>query len=465
MLKAALKLVPLAFLAFAGAAFAEDVSEQEASAIAKDAYVYAYPLVLTHTTLQQFSNFAEPVEGDAFGPPNQFHHIRAFPDPEAKVVIRANVDTLYSTATLDLKDEPMILSVPATNRYFMLPMLSLWTDVFAVPGTRTTGRNTARDFLVAGPEWSGDVPAGMETIKSPTRYAWIIGRTQTNGLADYDNVHKIQDGYKLTPLSAWGKVDYAPPKGTVDPGIDMKTPPPAIVDEMDAATYFGTFAELLKDNPPNQVDYPMIHRLERLGFKVGENFDLAAAPEAIRKAFETGYAEGKALVQSEGKKAAGIGQKGWVYTTRGGAYGVDYLYRAAVANFGLGMNLPRDAVYPSLSSDSEGRLLDGNNSYVLRFDKGKLPPIDAFWSVTAYDSEGYFIPNPLKRQAIGDRDKLVANADGSIDIYIQADPPGKEKEANWLPVGKAPFTLLMRLYSPREELLRGDWTPPSAMRQ
>jgi len=379
--------------------------------------------------------------------------------------IRTNVDTLYSAAVLDLKAQSMVLSVPATDRYFMLPMLSLWTDVFAVPGTRTTGKNTARNFLVVGPQWRGNVPAGLEMIKSPTRYVWIIGRTQTNGAADYANVHKVQDGYKLRPLSAWGKGAYVPPKGKVDPSIDMKTPPPTIVDKMDAVTYFGRFAELLKDNPPNPVDYPMIHRLERTGFKVGQSFNLVAAPASIRQAFARGYADGKALVLAEGKKAAGIGGKGWGYTVRSGAYGADYLYRAAIAQCCVGENLPQDAVYPSLSSDSEGLPLDGNSRYVLRFEKGMLPPVDAFWSVTAYDVEGYFIRNPLKRQAIGDRDKLVRNADGSVDLYIQADSPGKDKEANWLPVGKAPFTLLMRLYSPRAEFLAGAWTSPAVVRQ
>ncbi|MCP1733450.1 DUF1254 domain-containing protein [Bradyrhizobium elkanii] len=460
MVRATLKLVPFALMVLMGDASAQSASEQEAYAVAKDAYVYAYPLMLTNATLQQLSNFAEPIPGNTFGPPNQFHHARAFPNADDKVVIRMNTDTLYSAATLDLKAEPMVLSVPAADRYFMLPMLSLWSDVFDVPGTRTTGKNTARDFLVVDPQWRGDAPAGLEVIRSPTRNVWIIGRTQTNGAADYANVHKVQDGMKLTPLSAWGKGVYVPPKGVVDPGIDMKAQPPDVVDKMDTAAYFARFAELLKDNPPNQVDYPMIHRLERVGFKVGQSFDLAKAPASIQQAFNRGYADGKALVLAEGRKAGGIGGKGWIYTTRSGAYGVDYLYRAAIAQCCLGENLPQDAVYPALSTDSDGRALDGANKYVLHFDKGKLPPVDAFWSVTAYDIEGYFIPNPIKRQAIGDRDKLITNADGSLDLYLQADSPGKDKEANWLPVGKAPFTLLMRLYSPREEFLQGKWTPP-----
>lgn len=436
----------------------------EAYAIAKEAYVFGYPLLLTYATLQKLSNFAEPIEGDAYGPPNQFHHVRQFADLDAKVVIRTNVDTLYSAATLDLKNEPMVLSVPATDRYFMLPMLSLWTDVFAVPGTRTTGRNTGRTFLVVGPQWSGKVPNGLEVIKSPTRYVWIIGRTQTNGVADYDNVHKVQDAMKLVPLSVWGKSDYVPPKHEVDSAIDMKADPPKVIEEMDAGTFFGRFADLLKDSPPNQIDYPIIHRLERIGFNVGDSFDLASVPAETRQAIERGYADGQKLVLAEGQKAAGIGGKGWVYTTRSGAYGADYLYRAAIAQCCVGENLPQDAVYLALSSDSEGRALEGTNNYALHFDKGKLPPVDAFWSVTAYDSKGYFIPNELKRQALGDRDNLTVNADGSVDLFIQAASPGKDKEANWLPVSKEPFTLLMRLYSPREEFLEGKWEPPAVVR-
>jgi hypothetical protein len=277
-------------------------------------------------------------------------------------------------------------------------------------------------------------------------------------------VHKIQGGYKLMPLSAWGKGQYVPPKGKVDPTIDMKTPPPIQIEKMDGAIFFARFAELLKDNPPGATDYPIILRLERVGFKAGQSFDLDATTPSIKQAFERGTADGRSLVASLGKKAAGEGGKGWVYSTSGGAYGVDYRWRAAIAYALLGENLPQDAIYPSLSVDSESRPLDGSNHYVLHFDKGKWPPVDAFWSVTAYDTDGYFIPNALKRQALGDRDKLVSNADGSLDLYIQSASPGSEKEANWLPVAKAPFTLLMRLYSPRNDVLDGTWMPPAVKR-
>src|SRR5262245_59712194 len=210
MLKKVAGSTAFAFALIAHAS-AQQVSEQHAYEIAKDAYVYAYPLVLEYKTTIQAANYAEPTGMPAQAPFNQFGHARAFPPADFKAVVHPNADTLYSVASLDLGREPIILSVPATDRYFMLPMLSLWTDMFAAPGTRTTGRNTARDFLIVGPRWQGTAPGGLEIIRSPTRFVAIGGRTQTNGPSDYDNVHRVQQGYKLTPLSAWGKGDYVPP--------------------------------------------------------------------------------------------------------------------------------------------------------------------------------------------------------------------------------------------------------------
>ncbi|MGR9356605.1 DUF1254 domain-containing protein [Rhizobium leguminosarum] len=451
-------------LTLATPAEAPGISGEESYEIAKDAYVYAYPLMLMDASFKQFTNYSEPTGIVTQAPYNQFSHARSFPPAEFKTVVRPNVDTLYSSANLDLAPEPLVLSVPATDRYFMLPLLSMWTDVFAVPGTRTTGRSTAREFLLVSPTWKGEAPADLEIIRSPTRFVGIGGRTQTNGVADYDNVHKIQAEFKLTPLSARGKGEYSPPKGKVDPSIDMGTPPPSQVESMDAATFFGRFAELLKDNPPGPFDYPIVHRLERVGFNVGKSFDLNSAPPQMAQAFKRGVSDGKISVAEAAKRASGEGEKGWVYTTRSGVYGVDYLYRAAIALCCLGENLPQDALYPSLSTDNLGRPLDGRYKYGLHFEKDRLPPVDAFWSVTAYDLKGYFIPNSLKRQALGDRDKLITNADGSLDLHIQVAEPSGEANANWLPVAKAPFTLLMRLYSPKSEMLNGTWTAPLVRR-
>jgi hypothetical protein len=234
VVSSAIKVTAIAFTLALPSASAQTLSDQQAYQVAKDAYVYSYPLMLMDVTSKQATNYAEPTGVPGQSPYNQCSHAREFTPVDFKAVVRPNVDTLYSTTNLDLGPEPIVLSVPATDRYFMLPLLSLWSDVFAVPGTRTTGPNTSREFLLVEPRWQGEAPAGLEIIRSPTRYAAIIGRTQTNGPSDYDNVHKIQAGYKLTPLSAWGKGNYVPPKGKTDPSIDMKTPPPATVEKMAA---------------------------------------------------------------------------------------------------------------------------------------------------------------------------------------------------------------------------------------
>jgi hypothetical protein len=212
------------------------------------------------------------------------------------------------------------------------------------------------------------------------------------------------------------------------------------------------------------VDYPTLHRMERIGIHVGKSFDLNTASPEIKSAFERGTAEAKDRLAAAAKKSSGEGGKGWSYRVDGGAYGVNYDFRAAIANYGLGYNLPQDAIYPSLAVDSEGAPLNGNSNYILRFENGKLPPVRAFWSLTAYDADGYFIQNALERQAVGDRSDLATNPDGSTDIYFQADSPGKDKENNWLPVAKGPFNLLMRLYWPKAEILDRTWTPPLVKR-
>jgi hypothetical protein len=220
------------------------ITEQEAHAIGVDAYLYFYPLLSVDITRRVATN-VEAGKIPGFGPANMFHSFSAFPTADFKTVVRPNFDTLYSSAFLDMTKEPMVVSAPNTDgRYYLLPMLDMWTDVFASPGWRTTGTQ-AGNFLITPPGWNGDVPSGMTRIDAPTPWVWIIGRTQTNGPADYDAVHKIQAGYKITPLSQ----NYSPPTVTIDPSVDMKTPPKVQVDTMPAEKYFAYAAELLKSDP------------------------------------------------------------------------------------------------------------------------------------------------------------------------------------------------------------------------
>jgi hypothetical protein len=343
-------------------------------------------------------------------------------------------------------------------RYYLLPMLDMWTDVFASPGWRTTG-TLAGNFLITPPGWNGAIPSGMTRINAPTPYVWIIGRTKTDGAADYDAVHKIQAGYKITPLSEWGKPSQ-PVQGKVEPSVDMKTPPKIQVDTMPADRFFAYSAELLKVNPPHITDEPMIAQLRKIGIEVGKSFDMTKADPAVRRALASAPEEARQLMAWKVPTLARV-TNGWsMNTDTMGVYGNYYLKRAIVAQLGLGANLPEDAIYPTNLGDETGRPLDGANKYSLHFEKGETPPANAFWSVTLYDSEGFQVANPLNRFAVSSWMPLSYNADGSLDLYFQNESPGPDKEANWLPAPKGAFNLLMRLYAPTSEALTGKWNPP-----
>jgi hypothetical protein len=369
----------------------QTATEEEAHAIGVDAYLYFYPLVTMDITRQQLSNM-EPGKGLG-GPMNTFVNIPAYPEADMKTVVRPNFDTLYSSGWLDLTKEPVVVSVPDTGgRYYLLPMLDMWTDVFASPGWRTTGTD-AGNFVVVPPGWRPDLrdrliedfklPKETQRIDAPTPYVWIIGRTKTDGPQDYDAVHKIQAGFKITPLSQWGKAAEAI-QVKIDPSIDMKTPPKVQVDTMSADKYFAYAAELLKLQPPHLIDQPIIARLKRIGFETGKSFDLDKADPVVKKALEVVPRAAQRLMEWKIPTLARV-VNGWsMNTDTMGVYGNYYLKRAIVAQLGLGANLPEDAIYPLNLADESGKPLDGANKYTIHFDKASLPPVDAFWSITLY---------------------------------------------------------------------------------
>jgi hypothetical protein len=438
------------------------VTEQEAHAIGVDAYLYFYPLVTMDITRKQSTNI-EPGKEFGKGPMNMFVNIPEYPPANFKGVVRPNFDTLYSSAWLDLTKEPMVVSAPNTDgRYYLLPMLDMWTDVFASPGWRTTGTQ-AGNFLVTPPGWNGSVPSAMTRINAPTPFVWIIGRTKTDGPQDYDAVHKIQAGYKVTPLSQWGQTPV-PPTVTIDPTVDMKTPPKEQVDTMPAGKFFAYAAEILKANPPHITDQPIVAQLKKIGIEPGKSFDLDKAEPAIRNGLATAPEEARQLMAWKMPTLARV-VNGWsMNTDTMGVYGNYYLKRALVAQFGLGANLPEDAIYPANLGDETGKPLDGANKYSLHFAKGATPPVDAFWSLTLYDQEGYQVANPLNRFNLSSWMPLKYNADGSLDLYIQNESPGAAREANWLPAPKGVFNVLLRLYAPRSDALTGKWNPPPVTR-
>jgi hypothetical protein len=464
MLKATMALVlGLMAATFAPAiATAGPVTKEEAHAIGVDAYLYFYPLVTMDVTRKQLTNQA-PTPGGIGGPMNRFANVGAFPTADMKVVVRPNFDTLYSSGWLDLTKEPVVVSAPDTGeRYYLLPMLDMWTDVFASPGWRTTGTQPA-NFLVTPPGWTGTVPEGFTRIDAPTQYVWIIGRTKTDGPADYDAVHKIQADYKITLLSQWGK-EPMQPEFKPDPSVDMKTPPKVEVDTMPADKYFAYAAELLKLHPPHITDQPIIARLKRIGFEVGESFDLDKADAAVKAGFSNAPEVAQKLMAWKVPTLARVAN-GWsMNTDTMGVYGNYYLKRAIISQQGLGANLPEDAIYPLNLADDTGKLLDGANNYTIHFDKGDTPPAEAFWSITLYDPEGFQVANSLNRFAVSSWMPFKYNSDGSLDLYFQNESPGGDKEANWLPAPKGPFNLTMRLYAPKSAALTGKWNPPPVVK-
>ncbi|MGH7380799.1 MAG: DUF1254 domain-containing protein [Candidatus Methylomirabilales bacterium] len=437
------------------------LTEDEAAQLGTEAYIYGYPLVTMELTRRVLTNAAAP--DGKLAPIGQFARLRSYPTPADKEVTAPNADTLYTLAWLDLAKEPWVLSIPdARDRYYLMPMLSGWTDVFQVPGKRTTGTK-AQTYAITGPGWKGTLPGGVKEYKSPTSMVWILGRIYCTGTPeDYKAVHALQDEFKLVPLSSYGK-PYTPPPGRVDPNVDMKTAVREQVNRMSAGEYFKLLAALMKDNPPAKADAPMVANMAKIGIVPGQDFDIGKGDPAVQKGLQGAPKAGIEKIMAH-FKTAGTEVNGWTLTTKTGIYGTEYLQRALITAIGLGANRPQDAVYPTSEVDVEGKPYDGANKYVMHFAKGQTPPVRGFWSLTMYDGQYFFVPNPLNRYTLSSRSKFNYNKDGSLDLYIQKDSPGKDKEANWLPAPAGKFILMLRLYWPREKppsIIDGTWKPPA----
>ena len=429
--------------------------------LATDAYIYGYPLVTMEMTRRVVTN-VPTVEGTR-GPMGQFIKLRQYPNASFRDVTAPNADTLYTTAFIDVGKEPWVISIPdMKDRYFLFPMLDGWTNVFQVPGKRTTGTK-AQTYAITGPGWKGTLPAGVKEYKSPTSIVWILGRIYCTGTPeDYAAVHALQDQCKLVPLSAYGK-PYTPPAGAVDPSVDMKTAVREQVNRMDTVAYFTLLADLMKRNPPVAADAPELAKFAKIGLVAGKDFDASKLKADFAKRVPQ-VAFDRTMLQFKVNKAV-KDVNGWAFDTATGIYGTDYLNRALVTAIGLGANRIQDAVYPTSLKDAEGKEYNGSNKYVMRFPKGQLPPVGGFWSLTMYDANYFFVANPINRYSISARQNLKANPDGSIDLYIQNQSPGADKESNWLPAPTGKFVLMLRMYWPNEKspsIINGTWKPPAA---
>lgn len=442
------------------AASAGPVTAGEAREIAVEAYIYGYPLVTMEMTRRVMTNVATP-QGK-YAPMGQIANLRTYPSPADKDVTAPNADTLYSLAWVNVSKEPYVLSIPeAKGRYYLMPMLDGWTNVFEDPGKRTTGTGP-QTYAITGPGWKGVLPLGVKEYKSPTGLVWILGRTYCTGTAeDYAAVHVFQDKLSLVPLSAYG-TNWTPPVGKVDLAVDMTTPIREQVNAMGTEAYFDMLAMLMKDNMPSADDTAIVAKMIRIGLVPGQRFSLSKFdPDVARNLAgvpQAGFEKIMASYSAFGKKV-----NGWSYSTDLGVYGKDYLGRALTTAVGLGANRPQDAIYPVSEIDSAGKPYDGAYKYVLHFDKGQAPPVNAFWSLTMYDSKLFFVPNALNRYTLSPRNALKYESDGSLNLYVQHESPGAGRESNWLPAAEGKFVLMLRLYWPKEgapSIVNGTWQPP-----
>lgn len=426
--------------------------------MAVDIYIYGYPLVLMDVTKRIMLAPGLHL--------NQFINERAFPTPQYTTIVRPNVDTLYSMAWLDLSREPIILKVPDTHqRYYLMEFLDAWTNVFASIGVRTTGTR-AGAYAITGPEWNGSLPEGIIRIGAPTNTVWIIGRTQTNGPQDYQIVHTIQNNYSLIPLSCREKLDYQYPSNHSNHRKNQQNVNPVdLVAGMDAVTFFQTMMRVIAQNPAWIEDPEMNQKLAALGLIPNQKFDFQALNPAVAQALQFAALNAPRIIQTEAvhKISAYHNNTGWIlYHKNMGFYGVDYLQRAIVAMSGIGANLPQDSVYAPAFTDVTGRLLTGSNNYLLHFDPGQFPPVNAFWSITVYNEKGYLVENPIHRYALSPHlHRLNYNSDDSLEIFIGSVSPGKDYWNNWLPVPEGRFNLMLRMYWPKQSVLDGTWTPPA----
>jgi len=438
------------------------VQETVAYVYGMQEYVYGFPLVIMDVTREVVT--ATSTSGEYKAPINQFGRIRTYVDPDFKDVVRISVNSLWSHAFVDLAAEPMIVSVPdAKGRYIVVQALNMWTDNFMSVGTRTDG-GKAGHYLIAGPNWNGTAPPGVDqTFRSTTRYAWVLVQMAAGSSRDFPEIHALQDQLEITPLSAWGTSYTPPPTVPVDPNVDLTATPFDQVRLMTGATFFARLARLLRDNPPYAADGPALDKLRKLGVEPGKRFDPTKIDPEILKGINKAPAEVW--------KRFAIGPytmstvNGWLNMLNLGRYGTDYQTRAFIAFSGLGALSSDDAVYPTAFVDSDGIALDGGSRYLMHFEKDGLPPSNAgVWSISTY-RDNFYVRNAQERYGLLSSMPLTFNADGSLDVYIQATSPGADQESNWVPCPPSgSFNLSIRAYQPKASFLDGTYKLPPVRR-
>lgn len=439
------------------------VTAEHVRAIAKEAYLYGFPMVDSYRI--QHSYFVDPGSPEYKGPWNEVHSVARVFTPADTAVQTPNSDTPYSMLGADLRAEPLVLFVPPIegDRYYSLQFIDGYTANFAYVGSRTTG-NDGGVFLLAGPEWNGEKPEGIrEVITADTDFALVVYRTQLFGPDDLANVQKIQAGYQAQPLSTFLKTDPPPAASSV-----AWPQPLTPEDQKTSLRFFDLLDFQLSFAPPLPSETDLRARFASIGLDGTGTFDSATLDPATAEAFNAGMADAWAEFAAFKKEQIDTGRvtSGQLFGTKEELAG-NYLYRMAGAVIGIYANSTAEAMYPVLSTDSDGRPLSGTEKYTLTFPAGQLPPVNAFWSVTMYKMpESLLVDNPINRYVINSAmlPELVTDPDGGLTIEVQNSPPESGRTANWLPAPPGPFTVFMRLYWPQPAALDGSWKPPKLVR-
>jgi len=445
-------------------ACAQNVTPAEARAIAKEAYVYGFPMVDGYRI--QYAYYVDTKSPEYKAPMNTIRNIARVFTPEDKAVQTPNSDTPYSMLGMDLRTEPLVLTVPKIekNRYFSVQLIDAYTFNFDYLGSRTTG-NDGGSFLVAGPHWRGKTPKGIKKVfRSETDLATAIYRTQLMNPGDLDNVKKIQAGYRVQPLSAF--LGKPAPKSA--PKIDFITPlTPS--DQKTSLEFFNVLNFVLQFCPTNPSEKNLMKRFNKIGIGAGNTFDAGKLSPEMKKAIFEGMADAWKELDDFQKTKIATGK-----VTSGDMFGTrtylknNYLFRYAAAVLGIYGNSKLEATYPIYQVDDSGQKLDASrNRYIVRFSKDKLPPVNAFWSLTMYElPSSLLVSNKLNRYLINSPmlPDLKRDSDGGLTLYIQNESPGAGKESNWLPAPNGPFMVAMRLYWPKKEALDGRWKAPAIRR-
>ena len=453
--------LPAALVALALPAAHAEVTEAQARAIGRDAYVYGLPMVDTYRVMYAYS--VDKDNPQYKGPFNSVLNIARVFTPDDTAFVTPNSDTPYTFSGLDLRTEPVVVTVPKMekNRYFVFQLMDLYTFNFAYIGSRTTG-NDGGNYMFAGPGWKGATPKGItKVIHSETSLVNIVGRTQLFNPDDLDNVKKIQAGYKVQPLSTFEGTP-APPQA---PAVNWIKPiPPS--EERTSLAFFNELAFLLQfAQPPHPSEVALRKRFAEVGIELGKPFDASTLSPALQAALKQGMLDGQKAIDE--RRASLHGKTDQLFGDRAFLKN-DYVARATGTQVGIGANSRDEALYPILDHDAQGQTLDGSkHKYTLRFAKGQQPPVNAFWSITMYDlPQQLLVKNPINRYLINSPmlPNMRTDPDGGITLYIQADSPGKDKESNWLPAPKGPFVTFMRYYWPKPALLDGQWKTPAIQR-